>query len=186
MALIKLGLAKLKTIGFIQILYFLIFKITILLMTFFFKFISLLKFYKLIKFVLLPLSLFPLLSSFVLSFIPSLFSMVNTLVYPASDRLSVVNNITPTQSTVLQEVLLVPDDVTILRPISQTVVTEVVDPISEILNAINSIRYDTSELIDPTLKLFQKELSSEKCIERIACKMATTGKASIIPFWINW
>lgn len=188
MALIKLGLVKLKTIGFIKILYFLIFKIKFLLATFFFKFLSLLKFYKVFKFFILPLSLFPLLSTITLSLIPYFLSMINTLVSPASDRLSVpteiINSVTP-QSTVSQSVL-VPDDVTVTRPAGQIIVSEVIDPLSEILNAVNSIRYDTSELIDPTLKLFQKELSSEKCIERIACKMATTGKASIIPLWINW
>lgn len=183
MVLIKLGLAKFKTIGFIKIVYFLIFKIKFLLTIFFFKFLSLLKFYKVFKFLILPLSLFPLLSSIILSLIPSFFSVINSFISPASDRLSVVNNVTPTLSTVSQEVLLVPDDVTVIRPVGQT---EIIDPISQILNAVNSIRYDTSELIDPTLKSFQKELSSEKCIERIACKMVTTGNASIIPIWINW
>jgi len=57
-----------------------------------------------------------------------------------------------------------------------------------VINAFKNLglQYEPLEVMDPTLDLFQMELNSEKCVERIACKIAATGKTGIIPLWINW
>lgn len=34
--------------------------------------------------------------------------------------------------------------------------------------------------------IFQKLLDSEKCVERIACRISMTEKTGIVPIWINW
>jgi len=47
-------------------------------------------------------------------------------------------------------------------------------------------RLEMLELFDPALMVFQKVLDSEKCVERIACRMAVVEKAGILPVWINW
>lgn len=47
-------------------------------------------------------------------------------------------------------------------------------------------RLEMLELFDPALTVFQKVLDSEKCVERIACRMAVVEKAGILPVWINW
>lgn len=39
---------------------------------------------------------------------------------------------------------------------------------------------------DPTSTIVQKILDSEKCVERIACRIAAAEKAGVMPFWINW
>lgn len=45
---------------------------------------------------------------------------------------------------------------------------------------------ESMEIFDPTLAIFQKVLDSEKCVERIACRIAAAEKAGIMPYWINW
>lgn len=42
------------------------------------------------------------------------------------------------------------------------------------------------ELFDPTLDIFEKLLDSEKCVERIACRIAGAEKAGVMPIWISW
>lgn len=50
----------------------------------------------------------------------------------------------------------------------------------------NNGHKEPSELFDPGLNIFQQLLDSEKCVERIACRLAVAEKSGIIPFWINW
>lgn len=49
-----------------------------------------------------------------------------------------------------------------------------------------NIQKERLELLDPALDIFQKLLDSEKCIERIACRIAVAEFSGVIPFWINW
>jgi len=45
---------------------------------------------------------------------------------------------------------------------------------------------ESTQLSDPTIDIFQKLLDSEKCVERIACRISMTEKIGIVPIWINW
>lgn len=54
------------------------------------------------------------------------------------------------------------------------------------LNINNEQQKEPLELFDPTLDIFEKLLDSEKCVERIACRMAVAEKAGIMPLWISW
>jgi len=38
----------------------------------------------------------------------------------------------------------------------------------------------------PIVDVFWKIIDSEKCVERIACRMAATEEAGTMPIWINW
>lgn len=53
-------------------------------------------------------------------------------------------------------------------------------------NINNGQQKEPLELFDPTLDIFEKLLDSEKCVERIACRMAVAEKAGIMPLWISW
>jgi len=205
MALIKLGLVKLKVIGFIKFLYLLLFKLKFVLIVLFLKFFSILKF---IKFSSLPLFLlpiaaiiflmtmitFPAYSSLMLDMNnPSIISTPNT---PIPNNEKVINapdgTIQFTEEIISTpgETILVPSSQTqtIVVPSGQTQVIPGLNIPSDVIQGSNNIglRYEPFEVMDPTLDLFQKELNSEKCVERIACKIAANGKTGIIPLWINW
>lgn len=45
---------------------------------------------------------------------------------------------------------------------------------------------ESTQLSDPTLEIFQKLLDSEKCVERIACRISVAEKTRNVPIWINW
>jgi len=228
MALIKLGFFKLKVIGFIKILYLLLFKLKFVLIVLFLKFFSLLKFIKFssLSFLFLPLTAIIFLMD--INNNPGIFSSANTPIPKYNEEVmnspdgtiqlteeivSTPGEITfvPTGETVLvptDETVLVPTDETVLVPTgeTETVVvpsgqTETVvvpsdqipiipssnipqDVVDAFLNV--GLRYESLEVMDPTLDLFQTELNSEECVERIACKIAATGKTGIIPLWINW
>lgn len=217
MALIKLGLVKMKVIGFIKILYFFLFKLKFVLIILFLKFFSLLKFIKLSSLPLLFLPLtaiiflmamktLPVYTSLILDInnIPSIFSAPNTPI-PTYDEevinspdetikfteeiVSTPGEITYVPSGQTQTLIVPPDETdTVVIPSGQTQFISGPDIPPDVIDAFNNfgLRYEPLEIMDPTLDLFQKELNSEKCVERIACKIAATGKTGIIPLWINW
>lgn len=45
---------------------------------------------------------------------------------------------------------------------------------------------ESTQLSDPTTDIFQKLLDSEKCVERIACRISMTEKIGNVPIWVNW
>lgn len=45
---------------------------------------------------------------------------------------------------------------------------------------------DQSKIFDPTLAIYQNILDTEKCTERIACRIAVTEKVGVMPHWVNW
>lgn len=54
-------------------------------------------------------------------------------------------------------------------------------------NNILNVRHNESfKLFDSSLNILEKVLNSEKCIERIACRISAAEKFGILPFWINW
>jgi len=210
MALIKLGLVKLKVIGFIKILYFLLFKLKFILIVLFLKFFTLLKFIKFssLSFLFLPLAAI----IFLINNNQGIFSAANTPIPKYNEEVisspdgtiqfteEIVNTpgettYVPTGQTVLvpigeTETVLVSSGQkeTILVPSGQTQVVPGSNIPQDVIDAFSNVglRYEPLEVMDPTLVLFQTELNSEDCVERIACKIAATGKTGIIPFWINW
>lgn len=235
-ALIKLGLIKMKTIGFIKILILILFKLKFILITLFLKFITLLKF---VKFSILQVLILPLTA--IIFFMTMIATPMNT---PLMNNLNNNNNLdtiptlntlipnnkdvsmpsetkfffdtTPSGETIfipsVEEVLIPSSEETIIYvPSGETITIPGNDnfplsggmrnpsrsPISVISNSntqsdidnINfrgGLQYEPIEVLDPTLDLFQKELNSETCVERIACKIAATGKTGIIPLGMNW
>jgi len=234
MALIKLGLVKMKTIGFIKILFLILFKLKFVLITLFLKFITLLKF---VKFSISQLLILPLTA--VIFFMtmkatpmntnlmnnlnnnnnPGTIPTLNTLI-PTNEDVSMPSETTfffdtiPSGETIFipsVEEILIPSVEEVLIPSSETITIPANDnlplsggirnpsrsPISVIPNSntqsdIDNIdfrgglQYEPIEVLDPTLDLFQKELNTETCVERIACKIAATGKTGIIPLGMNW
>jgi len=234
MAFIKLVLVKLKTIGFIKILFLILFKLKFVLMVLFFKFFSILK---LVKFSILQLLFFPLVAFIFLITMkafpaytllmntldnnnnPAIFSNLNTpipnneKVLISPETMSLIETLPfPSSETILipsSETILIPSGETILIPSSDATLIPSnnlllpaaptipgrspiqIIPNSNIpfgvdnINFLGGLQYEPLEVLDPHLDLFQNELNSETCVERIACKIAATGKTGIIPMWIN-
>lgn len=215
MALIKLGLVKLKAIGFTKMLFLLLLKLKFVLIVLFFKFISLFKF---IKFLIFPLFFLPLAAIIYPMLVsPAYTSMMNILdidnnlgIFSNTNTPIPTNNEFPetfrfpgdttrrvpeTQFVPSGQTILVPGE-SILIPGGSTISGQTPTQVNSnpnfppgVIDGFNFLggqRYEPLEVSDPTLEFFQKELNSEKCVERIACKIAATGKTGIIPLWINW
>ncbi|XP_060854212.1 uncharacterized protein LOC132932042 [Rhopalosiphum padi] len=182
MALVKIGLAKLKAFGFLKILFLLVFKLKMFLIAMFFKFLLIAKLMKLFKLIMIPLILMT-----VLPLILSLFSAP-----------MLVGGLLTIPARIL-DFLTGP----IFAPAAATAATKVLtEPTSLPGLAIGKIGGSTPsynkpddvtisnnrrlEMFDPALTVFRKVLDSEKCVERIACRMAVVEKAGILPVWINW
>lgn len=78
------------------------------------------------------------------------------------------------------------------NPENTPVVPNEIDPNSSNLK-YNNLLYSSYERnhktlfnYEPTMEVFQKLLDSDKCVERIACRMAVVEKAGTMPLWINW
>lgn len=54
------------------------------------------------------------------------------------------------------------------------------------LNLIDRQPNESYGLFDPTIDIYQTILDSEKCVERIACRIAVTEKGGVMPSWVNW
>jgi len=217
MALIKLGLTKLKAIGFIKMLFLLLFKLKVVLLLLFFKIFSLLKF---IKFLILPIFVLPAIiylmimktSPVLMNTIdtnnnnPDIFSTANTSILNNEEviispggvimfsgetvRIPGESTLVPSGETLIipGETLLIPEGPTIPDQSSTLVIpnSNIPSGVIDGFNFLSEQRYKPLEVLDSNLNFFQKELNFEKCIERIACKIAVTGKTGIIPLWINW
>lgn len=46
--------------------------------------------------------------------------------------------------------------------------------------------HESVQLSDSILNIFQKLMDSEKCVERIACRVSVAEKTGTVPVWINW
>lgn len=109
---------------------------------------------------------------------------VETILVPSGQTQTVVVPPSQTQPVTVPPVQTQP---VVVPPVQTQVIAGSNIP-PDVIDAFNNIglRYDPLEVMDPTLDLFQKELNSENCVERIACKIAANGKTGIIPLWINW
>lgn len=57
----------------------------------------------------------------------------------------------------------------------------------DVLDSLYERRHDSKRLPhDPAEMVLRKLLDSEKCVERIACRMALAERVGIMPFWMRW
>jgi len=183
LALVKIGLAKLKAFGFLKILFLLVFKLKMFLIAMFFKFLLIAKLMKLFKLIMIPLvlltllplilSLFsaPMAISGILSIPRRIIEFLTEPVYtPATSASKLYTDPTALPSTAVAKNGGLPSSLN--KPEDPPV--------------HDKRRLEMFELFDPALTVFKKVLDSEKCVERIACRMAVVEKAGILPVWINW
>lgn len=186
LAFFKIGLAKLKAFGFLKILFLLVFKLKMFLIAMFFKFLlilKLMKFFKLLMVPLILLSLTPILSTVAspmliggLLSIPSrIIEFLTGPVYvPASSAATKFSNPDPT---------ILPSTTSVAKSAGSS--TPTLFKFDD-WKMLDRRRLDMLELMDPSMNLFRKMLDTEKCVERIACRMVVVEKAGIVPTWINW
>lgn len=177
LALFKVGLAKLKAFGFLKILFLLVFKLKLFLIAVFFKFLLLLKLMKFFKLLVLPMALMPLfgslLSPMVLGSIIQLpFRLLSFLTEPT---LAPATAYSAAASAAGLGLLSSP---TVASPVSSATKLDEY--------TINRRRLESLDAVDPSLAVLRNVLDTEKCLERIACRMATAEKAGVMPFWISW
>lgn len=186
LAFFKIGLAKLKAFGFLKILFLLVFKLKMFLIAMFFKYLlilKLMKFFKLLMIPLILLSLTPILSTVAspmliggLLSIPSriIEFLTGPVFVPASSAATKFSNPDPT---------ILPSTTSVAKSAGSSTPTMFK---FDDWKMLDRRRLDMLELMDPSMNLFRKMLDTEKCVERIACRMVVVEKAGIVPTWINW
>ncbi|XP_025198294.1 uncharacterized protein LOC112596723 [Melanaphis sacchari] len=181
-ALFKIGLAKLKAFGFLKILFLIVFKLKMFLIAMFFKFLLIAKLMKLFKLIMIPLILMTLLP-----LILSLFSapmLVGGLLTIPSRILDFLTGpvFVPASATAATKVF------TESTPITGTAAGKngVLPPSFSKPDDITVSDHRRLDMFNPALTVFRRVLDSEKCVERIACRMAVVEKAGVLPVWINW
>lgn len=201
LALIKLGLAKLQAIGFFKTVFLILVKFKLYMVAVFVKFILVLKLIKSFNILLLPFFFFKFLPTMInlyynmmgqMNRIPEMHHIRNQV-----DRYSHL----PSSQEVVQRPGGIyyrpqtrPPSVITNRIPGQTVSTVngintpggTLLPTLRLDDLLNSQPNSALELYDPTFGLYQKVLESEKCVERIACRIAAAEKTGMMPIWINW
>lgn len=185
LVLLKLGLAKLKLFGFLKLLFLLVFKLKLYLIAMFFKFLlimKLMKFFKLLTLPLILLTLLPSLATLASVALPTeLLSIPTRLLQLLTENVYVPEgNAVATKNAVNKPI--------VLRNASSLVAKTFPSDMFKVDNSssIGRRRMDALELFDPSMVMFRKVLRLDKCVERIACRMAVVEKAGIVPAWINW
>lgn len=204
-ALVKLGLVKLKAFALLNALLSLLLKFKAFAVATVFKFALLLKLLKFFKVLLVP-SLLALLSPLALSALH---------MFP-SQALPMPNNSSAAALPGLPSVLsglpsiLPPGQLTnptqgllpgVLGP-GRPGVPSTVRPTGQGGSALRPAAFAKSDdsqslrrgrlhesppdSFHPTLEVFRELLDSERCVERIACRMAAAEKSGAMPPWINW
>lgn len=195
LAFIKLALAKLQAIGFLKILFLLGFKFMLYVKAIIFKFIFLMKKMKFFKILGLPLFVIKFLPTFIqlLSMMGQLFDIgrrpaYNIPGFPESNTLptNVLGGLLPNRPGTTGTGIVTGNSGTGLTGGTISNRPARISSSSSRLDDLNLINRQYYQLVDPTIDIFQKVLDSEKCVERIACRIAAAKKAGILPFWINW
>lgn len=180
MALVKIGLAKLKAFGFLKILFLLVFKLKMFLIAMFFKFLLIAKLMKLFKLFMIPLILLPLL----LSLLSAPMLVGGLFAIPARILDFLTGPIfAPASSTAATKVLTEPTTLSGAAVGKNGALPPSYNKPDDLPASDHHRRLD---MFDPALTVFRKVLDSEKCVERIACRMAVVEKAGLLPVWINW
>lgn len=184
LALVKIGLAKLKAFGFLKILFLLVFKLKMFLIAMFFKFLLIAKLMKLFKLIMIPIVLLTLLP-LVLSLFSAPMAITGILSIPRRIIEFLTEPIyTPaaaSASKLYTDSTGLPSTAVAKNGGLPPSLNKPEDP-----PVHDKRRLEMLELFDPALAVFKKVLDSEKCVERIACRMAVVEKAGILPVWINW
>lgn len=198
-ALVKLGLAKLKVFALLNALLVLVFKLKTFAISAVFKFallLKLLKFFKALSVSLLLAPLLALLSSplvlSALSAIPS--RLLQTLLASGNSSAPAVPGLPSLPSVLSPGQMMIGPTQGLLsggapgpgRPIGLGGPPAVAK--SDEPSDSRRGRPDEwpPESFYPTLEVFRKLLDSEMCVERIACRMAVAEKSGAMPSWINW
>lgn len=191
LAFFKLGLAKLKAFGFLKILFLLVFKLKLFLIAMFFKFLLILKLMKFFKLLMVPLILLSLLP--VMSTVASPMLIGGLLSVPSR----IIDYLTgpvyaPASSNVATKYSAAADPTILPGAATASAAKAAGWSVPALFkfddwNALDVRRLDTlQEMMDPSMNLFRKMLDTEKCVERIGCRMAVVENAGIVPAWINW
>jgi hypothetical protein len=187
LALFKIGLVKLKVFSFLKLLFLLLFKLKLFLIAMFFKFLLIAKLTKLFKLIIIPLiilALLPLIAGFfsapmlvggLLSIPGRILEYLTEPVYAPVEATAATAYSAPGGSAVLPTVAS--------AKIGGSPAPS--KPGGGELNALNRRRLDTLELFNPAMTVLRKLMDSQKCVERIACRMAVAEKIEILPVWIN-
>lgn len=183
LALIKLGLVKLKVFSFLKLLFLLVFKLKLFLIAIFFKFLLLMKLMKFLKLLTVPLILLTLLP--LLSLIASpmlvggLLTIPNRLLEFFTEPVFVPSASTVTKNSAADPTVL-PNAASAAKTSSSSLYE------FDNLSLINRRRLDVLRILNPSMKILKKVLDLDKCVERIACRMAVVEKIGIMPVWISW
>lgn len=51
---------------------------------------------------------------------------------------------------------------------------------------VNKHSYESSRLFEPALDVIKNVLDSESCVERIVCQIAAAEKSGTVPLWFHW
>jgi len=196
LALFKVGLAKLKAFGFLKILFLLVFKLKMFLIAMFFKFLLIMKLMKFFKLLMIPmvlLMLMPLMSSLaspmlvggLLSIPQRIIQYLTEPVYAPAAATAATKYSTSVDPVTLPGTSSAKTTGNSGGSSSVSAASTAVKP-DETYSSLGIRRLDSLKMIDPSLNVFQRVLESEKCVERIACRMAVVEKVGILPMWINW
>ncbi|VVC46194.1 Hypothetical protein CINCED_3A004241 [Cinara cedri] len=245
LALIKLGLTKLQAVGFLKMVFLLLFKFKLYLVAIFFKFVLFLKLIKSFNIMLIPFFFFKFLPTLINLFYYTIGQIYRTpqmqqtqqmqqlmkqmerlgqlpsnagivpVFNPETDQdfVSAINpGIVQRPSSVISRpgvlrpsgmitrnrfpgetiTTLVPGGIVPTGGISgETVVNRIPSgslmlPSLRLNSIINGQESSALELYHPIFGVFRRVLDSEKCVERIACRIAVVEKTGMMPFWIDW
>lgn len=159
-AMIKIAIAKLKALGFIKAMLLVLFKLKLLILIIAVKSLALAKFLK------------------VAMIVPALFSFLTFPMFLT--RLSRLHSL-------LNQPVLVPNNFgTGSTGSAAGGTTGGATGTEGEGEATRRSRLDPSEVPDPGVAVFRHILRSEKCVERISCRMAGAKKPSLSFVWMNW
>jgi len=157
-ALVKIAMAKLKALGFIKALLFMLFKLKLLILVLAIKALMLMKMVKMTLFVPALLSIFTW--PMILSRLWNMNSMLN-------------------------QPVLVPNNFGNMSPATPAAPNNPdtdVDPD----DGKRRSRLDNFQVAGNGMASFRQIMRSEKCVERVSCRMAGAEKPSLTLIWLNW
>lgn len=183
LALVKLGLIKLKLFSFLKLLFLLVFKLKLFLIAMFFKYLLIAKLMKLFKLLMLPLLslvMLPLMSTVTPMLLGGLLSIPSRLIELLTGPVFV-----PDGNTIIKNSAADPTVLPSATSAAAKTLSPVVFKIDD-LNLVDMRRLNPLGLHDPSMNIFRKLLDLDKCVERIACRIAVVEKAGVLPLWVNW
>ncbi|VVC34768.1 Hypothetical protein CINCED_3A017209 [Cinara cedri] len=167
LALMKIAIAKLKALGFIKAMLLVMFKVKLLILLVAMKFLMIAKFTKLTM-------ILPALMSFFT--IPMLFSRLSRLHSLINQPVLVPNNFGSGSSSNVPA--------TMTGSVTPSTSEESTETDSESRRRMS--RTESPEPLVPRMTNIGQIIRSEKCLERVSCRMAGAKKPSLALIWLNW